>query len=108
MLIQLCFAALTVRFLTRRFIGEYGDIGMLPHSLTDLYVTFNISHFNITSTLSLESLYTHNVVVDGREQTLNIWDAPYSQVSQCFRFCCKHFFFSTKPAKMMCWPQLVS
>ncbi|XP_065138757.1 ras-related and estrogen-regulated growth inhibitor-like protein isoform X2 [Paramisgurnus dabryanus] len=26
-----------------------------------------------------ESLYTHNVVVDGRDQTLNIWDAPYSQ-----------------------------
>ncbi|XDV28743.1 hypothetical protein PO909_031960 [Leuciscus waleckii] len=48
-------SALIVRFLTRRFIGEYGDI---------------------------ESLYTHNVVVDGREQTLNIWDAPYSQVIQ--------------------------
>nr|XP_055030327.1 ras-related and estrogen-regulated growth inhibitor-like protein isoform X2 [Misgurnus anguillicaudatus] len=45
-------SALIVRFLTRRFIGEYGDT---------------------------ESLYTHNVVVDGREQTLNIWDAPYSQ-----------------------------
>ncbi|XP_067275042.1 ras-related and estrogen-regulated growth inhibitor-like protein isoform X1 [Pseudorasbora parva] len=45
-------SALIVRFLTRRFIGEYGDI---------------------------ESLYAHNVVVDGREQTLNIWDAPYSQ-----------------------------
>lgn len=89
MLIQLCFAALTVRFLTRRFIGEYGDIGMLPHSLTDLYVTFNISHFNITSAFSPESLYTHNVVVDGREQTLNIWDAPYSQVSQCRHFFCQ-------------------
>lgn len=103
MLIQLCFAALTVRFLTRRFIGEYGDIGMLPHSLTDLYV-INISHINITSTLSPESLYTHNVVVDGREQTLNIWDAPYSQVRQCFRT----RFLSTKPAKMMCWSQLDS
>ncbi|XP_052387743.1 ras-related and estrogen-regulated growth inhibitor-like protein [Carassius gibelio] len=45
-------SALIVRFLTRRFIGEYGDI---------------------------EFLYTHNVIVDGREQTLNIWDAPYSQ-----------------------------
>ncbi|XP_065138758.1 ras-related and estrogen-regulated growth inhibitor-like protein isoform X3 [Paramisgurnus dabryanus] len=45
-------SALIVRFLTRRFIGEYGDT---------------------------ESLYTHNVVVDGRDQTLNIWDAPYSQ-----------------------------
>ncbi|XP_051513441.1 ras-related and estrogen-regulated growth inhibitor-like protein isoform X3 [Myxocyprinus asiaticus] len=48
-------SALTVRFLTRRFIGEYGDI---------------------------ESIYSHNVVVDGREQTLNIWDAPYSQSQQ--------------------------
>ncbi|XP_055030326.2 ras-related and estrogen-regulated growth inhibitor-like protein isoform X1 [Misgurnus anguillicaudatus] len=45
-------SALIFRFLTRRFIGEYGDT---------------------------ESLYTHNVVVEGREQTLNIWDAPYSQ-----------------------------
>uniref|UniRef100_A0A672MHE0 small monomeric GTPase n=1 Tax=Sinocyclocheilus grahami TaxID=75366 RepID=A0A672MHE0_SINGR len=45
-------SALIVRFLTRRFIGEYGDI---------------------------ESLYTHNVVVDGREQTLNIWDDPASE-----------------------------
>ncbi|XP_051953621.1 ras-related and estrogen-regulated growth inhibitor-like protein isoform X2 [Xyrauchen texanus] len=50
-------SALTVRFLTRRFIGEYGDI---------------------------ESLYSHNVVVDGREQTLNIWDAPYSQSQDLF------------------------
>lgn len=24
---KVCFAALTVRLLTRRFIGEYGDIG---------------------------------------------------------------------------------
>ncbi|XP_030622540.1 ras-related and estrogen-regulated growth inhibitor-like protein [Chanos chanos] len=45
-------SALTVRFLTRRFIGEYGDI---------------------------ESIYSHNVIVDGREQTLNIWDSPYTQ-----------------------------
>ncbi|XP_036417605.1 ras-related and estrogen-regulated growth inhibitor-like protein isoform X2 [Colossoma macropomum] len=45
-------SALTVRFLTRRFIGEYGDI---------------------------ESIYSHNIIVDGREQTLNIWDSPYSQ-----------------------------
>ncbi|XP_051513442.1 ras-related and estrogen-regulated growth inhibitor-like protein isoform X4 [Myxocyprinus asiaticus] len=50
-------SALTVRFLTRRFIGEYGDI---------------------------ESIYSHNVVVDGREQTLNIWDAPYSQSQDLF------------------------
>ena len=27
--LSLYFAALTVRFLTRRFIGEYGDIGKL-------------------------------------------------------------------------------
>jgi len=41
-------------------------------------------------TFFLESLYTHNVVVDGREQILNIWDAPYSQVIQGFRNGCKH------------------
>lgn len=44
--------ALTVRFLTRRFIGEYGDI---------------------------ESIYSHNVIVDGRDISFNIWDCPYSQ-----------------------------
>ncbi|XP_046889157.1 ras-related and estrogen-regulated growth inhibitor-like protein [Hypomesus transpacificus] len=45
-------SALTVRFLTRRFIGEYGDI---------------------------ESFYSHNVIVDGRDITFHIWDSPYSQ-----------------------------
>ncbi|XP_063052273.1 ras-related and estrogen-regulated growth inhibitor-like protein [Engraulis encrasicolus] len=44
-------SALTVRFLTRRFIGEYGDI---------------------------ETIYSHSVSVDGRELSLNIWDSPYS------------------------------
>nr|XP_033491615.1 ras-related and estrogen-regulated growth inhibitor-like protein [Epinephelus lanceolatus] len=44
-------SALTVRLLTRRFIGEYGDI---------------------------ESIYSHSFMVDGREITLNIWDSPYS------------------------------
>uniref|UniRef100_A0A673CGX7 small monomeric GTPase n=1 Tax=Sphaeramia orbicularis TaxID=375764 RepID=A0A673CGX7_9TELE len=46
-------SALTVRLLTRRFIGEYGDI---------------------------ESIYSHSFIVDGRETTLNIWDSPYSEV----------------------------
>ncbi|KAF3688845.1 Ras-related and estrogen-regulated growth inhibitor-like protein RERG/Ras-like protein [Channa argus] len=45
-------SALTVRLLTRRFIGEYGDI---------------------------ESIYSHSFMVDGREITLNIWDSPYSE-----------------------------
>ncbi|XP_035013122.1 ras-related and estrogen-regulated growth inhibitor-like protein [Hippoglossus stenolepis] len=47
-------SALTVRLLTRRFIGEYGDI---------------------------ESIYSHSFTVDGREITLNIWDLPYSEDS---------------------------
>ncbi|XP_026221736.1 ras-related and estrogen-regulated growth inhibitor-like protein [Anabas testudineus] len=47
-------SALTVRLLTRRFIGEYGDI---------------------------ESIYSHSFLVDGREITLNIWDSPYSEHS---------------------------
>uniref|UniRef100_A0A671LLT3 small monomeric GTPase n=1 Tax=Sinocyclocheilus anshuiensis TaxID=1608454 RepID=A0A671LLT3_9TELE len=46
------FAALTVRFLTRRFIGEYGDI---------------------------ESIYSHIDKTDGREIALNIWDSLYPQ-----------------------------
>ncbi|XP_061749693.1 ras-related and estrogen-regulated growth inhibitor-like protein [Nerophis ophidion] len=45
-------SALTVRLLTRRFIGEYGDI---------------------------ESIYTHRFMVDGRETVVNIWDSPYSE-----------------------------
>ncbi|XP_040927279.1 ras-related and estrogen-regulated growth inhibitor-like protein isoform X2 [Betta splendens] len=45
-------SALTVRLLTRRFIGEYGDI---------------------------ESIYSHSFAVDGREISLNIWDSPYSE-----------------------------
>ncbi|XP_029010662.1 ras-related and estrogen-regulated growth inhibitor-like protein isoform X3 [Betta splendens] len=47
-------SALTVRLLTRRFIGEYGDI---------------------------ESIYSHSFAVDGREISLNIWDSPYSERS---------------------------
>ncbi|NWU81309.1 RERGL protein, partial [Onychorhynchus coronatus] len=46
-------AALTVRFLTRRFIGEYGDMA--------------------------EFIYSHNMTVDGREILFHIWDAPNSQ-----------------------------
>ncbi|XP_078525422.1 ras-related and estrogen-regulated growth inhibitor-like protein [Lissotriton helveticus] len=45
-------SALTVRFLTRRFIGEYGDT---------------------------DSIYTHNVTVDGREVCFSIWDSVYPQ-----------------------------
>uniref|UniRef100_A0A8K9Y1W9 small monomeric GTPase n=1 Tax=Oncorhynchus mykiss TaxID=8022 RepID=A0A8K9Y1W9_ONCMY len=46
-------SALTVCVLSRRFIGEYGNI---------------------------ESIYSHNVVMDGRDITLNIWDSPCCQV----------------------------
>ncbi|XP_060611172.2 ras-related and estrogen-regulated growth inhibitor-like protein [Anolis sagrei] len=45
-------SALTVRFLTRRFIGEYGD---------------------------MESIYTHTLATEGREILFHIWDFPYSQ-----------------------------
>uniref|UniRef100_A0A8V5GXB1 small monomeric GTPase n=1 Tax=Melopsittacus undulatus TaxID=13146 RepID=A0A8V5GXB1_MELUD len=45
-------SALTVRFLTRRFIGEYGD---------------------------MEFLYSHNLTMDGREILFHIWDVPNSQ-----------------------------
>ncbi|XP_044847894.1 ras-related and estrogen-regulated growth inhibitor-like protein isoform X2 [Mauremys mutica] len=45
-------SALTVRFLTRRFIGEYGDI---------------------------ESVYTHNVMVGGRDVCFSIWDSSCPQ-----------------------------
>ncbi|KAM3918095.1 ras-related and estrogen-regulated growth inhibitor-like protein [Leptodactylus fuscus] len=45
-------SALTVRFLTRRFIGEY---------------------------VATESIYTHNIIVDGRETTFSIWDSVCPQ-----------------------------
>ncbi|KAJ3608846.1 hypothetical protein NHX12_023376 [Muraenolepis orangiensis] len=46
-------SALTVRFLTRRFIGEYGDI---------------------------ESIYSHCDTIDGREICFNIWDSVCPQL----------------------------
>nr|DBA13918.1 TPA: hypothetical protein GDO54_004942 [Pyxicephalus adspersus] len=45
-------SALTVRFLTRRFIGEY---------------------------VGTESIYTHNIMVDGRETFFSIWDSVCPQ-----------------------------
>ncbi|CAL8297217.1 unnamed protein product [Lota lota] len=45
-------SALTVRFLTRRFIGEYGDI---------------------------EAIYSHCDMIDGREICFNIWDSVCPQ-----------------------------
>ncbi|KAG6929272.1 RERG like, partial [Chelydra serpentina] len=48
-------SALTVRFLTRRFIGEYGDI---------------------------ESVYTHNVMVGGRDVCFSIWDSTCPQAPE--------------------------
>ncbi|KAL0984880.1 hypothetical protein UPYG_G00149880 [Umbra pygmaea] len=48
-------SALTVRFLTRRFIGEYGDI---------------------------DSIYSHTDNINGREISFNIWDSLYPQDSE--------------------------
>ncbi|XP_041932421.1 zgc:64022 [Alosa sapidissima] len=45
-------SALTVRFLTRRFIGEYGDI---------------------------DSIYSRSDKIDGRDICFNIWDSSHSQ-----------------------------
>ncbi|KAL4624821.1 ras-related and estrogen-regulated growth inhibitor-like protein [Arapaima gigas] len=45
-------SALTVRFITRRFIGEYGNI---------------------------ESIYCHSDRIDGREVCFNIWDSSHPQ-----------------------------
>lgn len=48
-------SALTVRFLTRRFIGEYGDI---------------------------ESVYSRVDTIDGQEICFNIWDSQFTQVGE--------------------------
>ncbi|XP_070622788.1 ras-related and estrogen-regulated growth inhibitor-like protein [Erythrolamprus reginae] len=47
-------SALTVRFLTRRFIGEYGNI---------------------------ESIYNHNMKMAGRSASFSIWDSACPQAS---------------------------
>ncbi|XP_008302477.1 ras-like protein family member 11B [Stegastes partitus] len=52
-------SALTVRFLTRRFIGEYGDI---------------------------ESVYSRVETIDGQEICINIWDSQFTQVGE--KSCC--------------------
>ncbi|XP_051513440.1 ras-related and estrogen-regulated growth inhibitor-like protein isoform X2 [Myxocyprinus asiaticus] len=76
-------SALTVRFLTRRFIGEYGDIGKFPLHF-DCFISLENDILLELFFPPTESIYSHNVVVDGREQTLNIWDAPYSQSQDLF------------------------
>ncbi|XP_051813131.1 ras-related and estrogen-regulated growth inhibitor-like protein [Acanthochromis polyacanthus] len=48
-------SALTVRFLTRRFIGEYGD---------------------------MESVYSRIDTIDGQEICFNIWDSQFTQVGE--------------------------
>ncbi|XP_040900606.1 ras-like protein family member 11B [Toxotes jaculatrix] len=48
-------SALTVRFLTRRFIGEYGDI---------------------------ESVYSRVDRIDGQEICFNIWDSQFAQAGE--------------------------
>ncbi|XP_052389648.1 ras-related and estrogen-regulated growth inhibitor-like protein [Carassius gibelio] len=52
-------SALTVRFLTRRFIGEYGDI---------------------------ESIYSHTDKIDGRDICFNIWDSLCPQNGEVSRY----------------------
>ncbi|KAM4600386.1 ras-related and estrogen-regulated growth inhibitor-like protein [Polymixia lowei] len=59
--------ALTVRFLTRRFIGEYGDI---------------------------ESIYSHMDKTGGREISFNIWDSLSSQRSLSMQDCDKRLHWA--------------
>ncbi|MEQ2188324.1 hypothetical protein GOODEAATRI_013769, partial [Goodea atripinnis] len=71
---------LTVRFLTRRFIGEYGDIG--ETFICFLFIVkmcsgFIYTRLNNVSTcfLILESIYSRVDRVDGQEICINIWDS---------------------------------
>lgn len=75
-----CRPALTVRLLTRRFIGEYGDIRKCPLLLSSVF-NFQASVLTLRKLFCrAESIYSHSFTVDGREITLNIWDLPYSEV----------------------------
>lgn len=67
-------AALTVRFLTRRFIGEYGDMGeslvCRPHmeSISGPQMFESVSVF-------AESVYSRMERIHGQEICINIWDS---------------------------------
>lgn len=88
MLLSISCAALTVRFLTRRFIGEYGEIGewidyycASPPRLLDGFLLPHLIHSNFRLLHLSETIYSHSFSVDGRELTLSIWDSPYAQVN---------------------------
>jgi len=85
------FTALTVRFLTRRFIGEYGDIGKHKgythhHSLVLIpivmcsKISFVWPNFFFSFSFT-ESIYSHTDKIDGRDICFNIWDSLCHQVS---------------------------
>ena len=89
---MVCFvSALTVRFLTRRFIGEYdeslgkclnntrgGEAGwghIQPHYIIRKKLLFLLSYF-------LEMTYTHHMNLDGQYVALAIMDTA-GEVSKC-------------------------
>lgn len=76
-------AALTVRFLTRRFIGEYGDIGEETHG-HGLFVGLNQSELFVSLMTVCdsvpESVYSRVDRIDAQDVCFNVWDSPYTQV----------------------------
>ncbi|OXB79397.1 UNVERIFIED_CONTAM: hypothetical protein H355_007606 [Colinus virginianus] len=88
-------SALTVRFLTRRFIGEYGDMGPFclaapcPQTLPSPRTLKLLGELSCEGTVFAdkglrsrflaEFIYSHTLTVDGREVLFHIWDVPSSQ-----------------------------
>uniref|UniRef100_A0A671WGD4 small monomeric GTPase n=1 Tax=Sparus aurata TaxID=8175 RepID=A0A671WGD4_SPAAU len=75
-------SALTVRFLTRRFIGEYGDIGEETHG-HGLFVGLNQSELFVSLMTMCdsvpESVYSRVDRIDAQDVCFNVWDSPYTQ-----------------------------
>ena len=77
--------ALTVRYLTKRFITEYGSTGELCRGLLLLYyVTLNLLY-----SLLSENRYKHEALIDGDPVLFEILDScpkVFVQIFNCFRF----------------------
>lgn len=99
------FSALIVRFLTRRFIGEYGSIGKkrkTPRDPSDPYTYKNkrsgFWHAACIKTCFLlsESIYSHHDKIDGRDICFNIWDSLCPQVRKLILVCVCVWFQLTR------------
>uniref|UniRef100_A0A8C7XLZ3 small monomeric GTPase n=1 Tax=Oryzias sinensis TaxID=183150 RepID=A0A8C7XLZ3_9TELE len=72
--------ALTVRFLTRRFIGEYGDMGESLVCRPHMESISGPQMFEWVSVFA-ESVYSRMERIHGQEICINIWDSQVGEKS---------------------------